>query len=163
MRRWRTEKRSFCFHNLTLGSELPQESLLAMSEALSWLIREGLLVQQPGHQAGWFVPSRRAQGIHTKSDVESYIKAKQLPRAQLHASIIQQAYSDFMRGDYSGAVFKAFREVEIVVRESAKFADTDIGVPLMRKAFDPKSGVLSDPAQHEGSTISFICRRDRFL
>jgi uncharacterized protein (TIGR02391 family) len=149
MRRWKTEGRSFCFYNLTLGNELPQVSLLAMSEALSWLIREGLLVQQPGHQAGWFVPARRAQSIHTKADIDSFIKAKQLPRGQLHPSIIQQSFSDFIRGDYSGAVFKAFREVEIVVREAAHLADTDIGVPLMRKAFDSKNGALSDPAQHE--------------
>jgi hypothetical protein len=104
------ERRSLSLHNLSLAPQWPPEQLLALSEAISWLIQEGLLVQQPGQQAGWFVPSRRARSIHTKSDVESYIRGRQLPRVILHPSIVQQSYSDFMRGDYTGAVFKAFRE-----------------------------------------------------
>lgn len=45
------------------------------------------------------------------------------------------------------AVFFAFREVEIAVRQAGKYAAADIGPALMRKAFDPNNGPLSDQAQ----------------
>jgi hypothetical protein len=51
------------------------------------------------------------------------------------------------RGNYADAVFSAFRAVEEAVREAGNFALTDIGVPLMRKAFDPTNGPLTDTTQ----------------
>jgi hypothetical protein len=55
----------------------------------------------------------------------------------------------FRRGDYDVAVLQAFKEVEIAVRKAANvkgagYADSEIGVPLMRKAFHPDSGPLTD-------------------
>jgi uncharacterized protein (TIGR02391 family) len=54
-----------------------------------------------------------------------------------------------MRGEFDAAVLFAFKAVEVAVREAGSFADVDIGVPLMRKAFNPDNGPLtraSDPA-----------------
>jgi uncharacterized protein (TIGR02391 family) len=56
----------------------------------------------------------------------------------------------FFRGDYDTAVFQAFKEVEVRVRKKANLANTDIGVPLMRKAFNPTNGVLMDPSADPG-------------
>lgn len=39
---------------------------------------------------------------------------------------------------------QGFKEVEVRVREAGGFADIDIGVDLMRKAFAPGKGSLSD-------------------
>jgi uncharacterized protein (TIGR02391 family) len=47
-------------------------------------------------------------------------------------------------------VFEAFREVEVAVRSASRLSDTDIGVPLMRKAFDKATGRLRDKAATEG-------------
>ena len=47
------------------------------------------------------------------------------------------------------AVFAAFKAVEETVRRTGNFGPTDIGVPLMRKAFDKTTGPLSDPNQPE--------------
>ncbi len=41
-------------------------------------------------------------------------------------------------------VFQAFKEVEVAVRSGAQLAPTDLGVPLMRKAFDKSTGPLTD-------------------
>jgi len=54
-----------------------------------------------------------------------------------------------MRGELDEAVFAAFKAVEIAVRTAGKYGATDIGVPLMRRAFDPKNGPLSDQNQTE--------------
>lgn len=50
----------------------------------------------------------------------------------------------FLRGDYDTAVFRAFKEVEVAVREGAGYDSTQIGVSLMRRAFHPESGPLRD-------------------
>ena len=50
----------------------------------------------------------------------------------------------FVRGDHDTAVFQAFKEVEVAVRRASSLSDTDIGVNLMRTAFHPKTGPLSD-------------------
>ena len=52
--------------------------------------------------------------------------------------------STFLRGNYPTAVFEAFREVEVAVREVGGFAPTDIGTDLMRKAFKANDGPLAN-------------------
>jgi uncharacterized protein (TIGR02391 family) len=72
----------------------------------------------------------------------------------LHAVIKDDAFLELRRGrrHYADAVFKAFREVEMAVREAGGYSDSDIGVPLMRKAFG-RDGQLTDreqePAEQE--------------
>ncbi len=72
-----------------------------------------------------------------------YRQVNLLPHHQLHPRIVQKVWASFLRGDYDTAVFQAFKEVEVRVREAAQCADTDIGVALMRKAFG-KRGPLAD-------------------
>ena len=47
-------------------------------------------------------------------------------------------------------MFFAFRTVEEQVRAAGGYKNSDIGVSLMRKAFDKASGPLTDPSQDEG-------------
>jgi uncharacterized protein (TIGR02391 family) len=55
-----------------------------------------------------------------------------------------------MRGELDEAVFAAFKAVEVAVREAGGYEASDIGVALMRKAFDSKKGPLTDLSQPEG-------------
>ena len=113
----------------------------ALMEAWVWLEREGMIVPKPGSD-GWSRISRRGECLKTASDLDTYRKANLLPKEQLHPAIAQRVGATFLRGDYDTAVFQAFREVEIAVRQSGGFTNADFGVALMRKAF--KSGPLSD-------------------
>lgn len=61
----------------------------------------------------------------------------------------EEVHGNLTRGELDEAVFAAFKTVEVAVREAGRFKDTDIGVPLMRKAFDAKTGPLSDMSQPE--------------
>jgi uncharacterized protein (TIGR02391 family) len=47
-------------------------------------------------------------------------------------------------------MFQAMKEVEVAVREAAGYDDKAIGVDLMRKAFNPKTGPLRDDGEPEG-------------
>ena len=142
-------------YNFTLDHtvrEYPQDQWAelrqALMEAWVWLEREGLLVPKPGSDGGWVVISRRGRQLRTRDQVDSYRRANRLPRHQLHARIAQKVWASFLRGDYDTAVFQAFKEVEVRVREAAHCADTDLGVPLMRKAFKEESGPLTDASAH---------------
>ena len=62
--------------------------------------------------------------------------------------IERNTYSEFMKGDYDTAVFKAFKTLEDAVRTHGGFGNESIGVPLMREAFR-KEGPLADMSEHE--------------
>lgn len=55
-----------------------------------------------------------------------------------------------MRNDLSDAVLFAFRAVEEAVRSAGRFTANDIGVKLMRDAFNKDKGPLTDLSQPEG-------------
>ena len=71
-----------------------------------------------------------------------------LSRLQLHPIIAQKVWSFFLKGAYGSAVFEAFKQVEIAVREAGGYAEKDRGTDLMRRAFHVESGNLTDQSQH---------------
>jgi len=119
----------------------------ALMEGWAWLGREGLIAPCPETDNDTCFITRRGKLVADKAKFTSYLKASLLPRDLLHSQIADKVYSLFIGGDYDTAVFQAFKEVEVAVRTAAKLGPTDIGVPLMRKAFDVNTGPLSDKSQ----------------
>lgn len=146
-------------HPQTLASDIqgsngyPQnrqkDAELALAEAWNWLTAQGLLIPDPGMNGsnGWMLLSRRAKAILANGSFNTYMRSLAFPKALLHPSIADEVWLDIVRGDLETAVFKAFRAVEVAVREAGQFADVDIGTVLMRKAFDEATGPLSDMRQ----------------
>lgn len=120
----------------------------ALMEAWMWLEREGLLAPKPGTDGNWVFITRRGKQIKKSSDLDKYLKSNMLPKQLLHPLIAQKVWSLFIRGEYDTAAFQAFKEVEVAVREAGKFASEDIGVNLIRKAFKPDDGPLTDKNTH---------------
>lgn len=118
------------------GDKQPQVNL-ALMEAWAWLQNAGLLVEKASSTGGWFFISRRGRRITSRDDFAAYRKAGLLPKAQLHPLIAGKVYPAFLRGEYDTAVFQAFREVEVAVRDAGEFEADDYGTDLMRKAFRP--------------------------
>jgi uncharacterized protein (TIGR02391 family) len=116
----------------------------ALMEAWVWLEREGLLAPRPGTQGEWVYITPKGRELATPEDLKKYQCGNLLPRQLLHPRLAQKVWASFSRGDYDTAVFQAFKEVEVRVREVCKFSVADLGVALMRKAFDPDGGRLSD-------------------
>jgi uncharacterized protein (TIGR02391 family) len=131
------------YHGLT--SEMWDKVTEALMEAWCWLEREGLLAPQPKTNPGHFYITRRGKQLNTAADLQAYRRANLLPKDLLHPLIGERVRSAFLRGEYDAAVFYAFREVEIVVREASGFGPTEHGVPMMWKAFNAKTGPLTDP------------------
>jgi uncharacterized protein (TIGR02391 family) len=136
-------------HTVRDYPEKYEERLLnALSAAWGWLVREGLLGEMPGQQ-GWFFITPRGKEIKTAQDLSAYRAASALPKHLLHPTIEKKVSSAFLRGEYDTAVFQAFKEVEVSVRAAGGFDAREIGVPLMRKAFDKAGGPLSDSGAHD--------------
>ena len=124
---------------------------LAFAEAWNWLTVQGLLIKDvgPNGNNGFVRLSRQAKSLLSSERFIDYSKGVSFPKSLLHPSISQDVWIDLSRGDYETAVFKAFRMVEIAVREAAKFDDKDIGTSLMRKAFDKNAGPLTSQEDPE--------------
>ena len=113
-------------------------------EAWVWLEREGLIAPRPGEQThGWVFITRRGALLKKATDLAAFRKANLLPKALLHPVIAQKVWSAFLRGEYDTAVFQAFKEVEVAVRNASGSAPRDLGVDLMRKTFHKDTGPLS--------------------
>ncbi|MBI2061025.1 MAG: TIGR02391 family protein [Nitrospirae bacterium] len=116
----------------------------AYMEAWVWLEREGMIAPTPGRQGEWVFLTRKGRQYQNPTDLSAYRIAASLPREMLHSLVAEKAWPLFMRAEYDTAVFQAFKEVEVAVRKAGGFALTDIGVDLMRKAFNPTDGPFAD-------------------
>ncbi len=131
----------------------------ACIEAWIWLEREGLIAPKVGAGEGFVFITRRGEKLKGHLDVAAFHKANLLPKHLLHPIIAQKVWSLFIRGEYDTAVFQAFKEVEVAVREAAECDPTDLGVELMRKAFHPDKGPLTDrnnPVKPEREALAHL-------
>ena len=108
----------------------------------------GLLAQDArSGNNNWHFVTRAGLGLRAKEDFDRFQKIQQFPKELLHPKIAAKVWLTFLRGDLEDAVFQAFKEVEIAVRDGGDFDDTDYGVPLMRDAFHVKNGPLTKANQ----------------
>ena len=143
-------------HSPAYRREQQANVMTAIREAFAWLESQALIVSPDSRngQNGWRVASRRGQRLVRVPDWAAYRKASLLPKALLNPRIADVVFFDFVRGDYQSAVFKAFKEVEVAVREATGLGAADIGVALMRKAFAKDDGRLTDRDQEAGERQS---------
>ena len=137
-----------------LGQSKVEEYVKCLMEAWMYLEREGFIAPQPGQQGDWAFVTRRGRKVVEAQDFQAYRKGYLLPSEGLDPILVQKLKQSFIRGDYDTAVFQAFKEVEVRVRKKANLANTDIGVSLMRKAFNPKDGVLADKGADGGEQVA---------
>jgi uncharacterized protein (TIGR02391 family) len=121
---------------------------LALREAGAWLGAQGLIIPAQGMNGnnGWWVLTRRARKFQNEAEFANFASARRLPKETLHPRISTAVWTAFMRNEFDVAVFQATKAVEVAVREAARLESGDIGVKLMRKAFDVDSGPLTDLA-----------------
>jgi uncharacterized protein (TIGR02391 family) len=121
-----------------------QNVMMALGEALSWLVTQGIVMRNPTQPAAWYVLTRRGSRLKTRDDVEAFLKGRALPLDLLQPRLVEKVRHLFLRGDHDTAVFQAFKEVEVSVRALGDYPDDLVGVALMREAFHPDRGKLTD-------------------
>jgi uncharacterized protein (TIGR02391 family) len=117
----------------------------AISEAWQWLENQLLIVRDVGINGnnGFRVLGRRARNLKTAEQFKAFRAAASFPKELLHPTIAERAWISVMRGEFDTAVLLSLKAVEVAVREAGSFSDSDFGVDLMRKAFNPKTGPLT--------------------
>jgi uncharacterized protein (TIGR02391 family) len=68
-----------------------------------------------------------------------------VPSLLFHPIVMKASYSALTREEFDTAVFRAFKAVEVRVRQLSGLPSDLVGVPLMRRAFDVDGGPLMDP------------------
>lgn len=146
------------------GVEARKAGLLFM-EGLSYLIREGLLIRDPEQSADFYVLSRTGRNVSDEKDFETGVPRSIDAREVLHPLIAAVALPELERGRayFADAIFKAFRQVEIIVRKQSCL--TGYGVPLMREAFrvgGPLHVPTVDPSEADALAHLFAGAIGRF-
>ena len=127
-----------------------KEVEVALEEGWQWLRIHLLIVPAPGTNGanGYAIFSRRGkQLVNDDKAFESYRQAAAFPKELLHPAIADAVWIELARSNFDTAAFNAFKAVEVAVRQAARLEPTDVGVALMRKAFHPDNGPLSDKEQ----------------
>jgi uncharacterized protein (TIGR02391 family) len=120
----------------------------ALMEAWSCLVRDGFLVPEPNNVHAVYVLSRRGQRVKTRKDYTGFRHATLLPKETVHAEVAEKVYPLYLRGEYETAVFQSFKLVEVAVRELAGPGFESLySTDLMRKAFHPETGPLTDNSE----------------
>ena len=122
-----------------------------LGETWECLRRDGLIMPAPDQNGrnGYMVLTRAGRAALIEGGLEGVKAARILPKDLLHPAIAKKALAAFRRGDYDEALREAFITVEVRVREAGRYPQEEIGIDLMRSAFNAKSGKLTDMSLHE--------------
>lgn len=132
----------------------------AIAEAWVWLEGQGLLVptlEPYKTSVVEFHPTNRRlsrRALRLAREPQLAIAARQLPKDVLHPLIRESVWAHYHRGKYSDAVFAAMKPVEVRVREATALPAALVGVKLMRAAFAPEGGPLTDMESEVGERVA---------
>jgi len=130
------------------SKEIHKQCQKALMEAWNYLEREGFIAPEPANQSPVYFITRRGKNVKSKIDLESYCHAALFPKSSIHTELYEKVYPLFIRGEYETAVFQAFKIVEVNVRAAAgSIFSASYGIDLMRKAFHPENGPLTDKTE----------------
>ncbi len=132
---------------------------LAAAEGYEWLRTQLLIISAPQPNATFDRLSRSGRRLLANPHrVSPYLGALNFPKTLLHPRIADDVWLQLAQGKLAVAVFIAFRAVEEAVRAACAFADSDIGVPMMRRAFHKETGALTrmDDPEAEREALSSL-------
>lgn len=119
------------------GRAYSKQALNALGEAWEWLHANGLIsIDRTKNQTNCIFVTRLGHQVATEGSAER-LRATARLSLDLHPLLEGKVRPQFLMGDYETAAFAAMKAVEVRVRDMGRFPDSDIGVKLMRKAFDP--------------------------
>jgi uncharacterized protein (TIGR02391 family) len=67
-----------------------------------------------------------------------------MPETYVHPLIVKASFRLLNSREFDSAVLKAFKTIEIAIRRHIKANADDVGVNLIRRAFHPENGPLTD-------------------
>lgn len=67
-----------------------------------------------------------------------------LPQTYIHPRIMKKCFSLLEKSEFESAVLQAFKCIETGIREKTGASEEEIGVKLIRAAYNPENGKLTD-------------------
>lgn len=67
-----------------------------------------------------------------------------MPQTYVHPKIVKKSFSLLNTGEFESAVLQAFKCIEIEIREKTGAPAELVGVKLIRTAYHPETGILTD-------------------
>lgn len=82
-----------------------------------------------------------------------------LPTTYIHPKIVAKSFRLLENGEYESAILQAFKVIETTIRERIGGKSEDIGVRLIRQAFNANNGQLTDfdlPLAEREAFVNYI-------
>jgi uncharacterized protein (TIGR02391 family) len=148
-------------NNIALGREPPfpvkptypanynQQISLQLAEVWAFLSHHQFIVPADGMNGrnGWRMITKKGEAVADDQNFGRLRELTDFPKSMIHPLIADKVWRFFVSNDLDQAVFTAFKAIEVAVRKAGGFKDTDIGVNLMRDAFRPGTGPLTDTSK----------------
>jgi uncharacterized protein (TIGR02391 family) len=126
-----------------------------ISDAIAWIECRGLVGRAVG-QGSWGPLTSLGREIAADRAALTKVFAADRLAGKLDEALEAKVRLPINSGDYETACFAAMKEVEVAVRAAGGFDNSLIGVPLMRQAFKPDTGPLSDVAAEPGERVAMM-------
>lgn len=142
----------------TFNHEPDIEFLLSrLSDAWAWLEAHGLIGPSVRDTSTtWLRLTREGRELaHDMAALPKLWAANRLA-GSLDPALEAKVRPIFSLGDYETACFAAMKTVEVEVRRAAGLNDSVIGVNLMRQAFKPDGGPLTDAQADPGERVALM-------
>jgi uncharacterized protein (TIGR02391 family) len=91
-----------------------------------------------------YFPTKRGVQLKEEQLQKLFGKWKVAPQLLLHPTILKKVTKSLEAEEYDTSVFRAFKEIEVRIRKACGYEDELIGVNLVRRAFDPIAGPLTN-------------------
>ncbi|MFK4447466.1 uncharacterized protein (TIGR02391 family) [Caballeronia udeis] len=146
---------------VSIQDEFPEQRgevfMRVIAEGWQWLEHQGLIAAFPdGQNAGWHFITSRGYSARNAAGLAKLVAADQLPAHFLHSVVAREALPLFLSGDLDTAVFKAFKLLEVAIRDAAGFGMDKVGTALAQEAFKAEGGPLTDTSLEKGERISMM-------
>jgi len=138
-------------------AHLPDRKLLLerISDAFAWIESRGLLGRTEVDPHGnWGRLTTQGMELARENDALTKIHASERLAGNLDPVLEAKVRPLFGMGDFETACFAAMKEVEVAVRTAAGFDNSQIGVSMMRNAFNPETGPLRDKEAESGERVA---------
>lgn len=78
-----------------------------------------------------------------------------MPRMYIHPDIVDKSFPLLNEGQFESAVIQGFKMIETAIRSRIAAAPEEVGVKLLRKAFQPETGPLANTALPKAEQEAF--------
>lgn len=102
-----------------------------------------------------FFPTKKGCRLQEREFERVIKKYTLVPESYLHPLIVKKSFTLLNTGQFESAVLQAFKTIETKIREKITASSEEYGMRLIRKAFHPESGPLTDTKLPKAERESF--------